>query len=201
MLLGGDLFHENKPSRETMHQTVSLLRQYTLGDCPISMELLSDPYDGSQSFPTVNYEDENINVSIPVFSIHGNHDDPQGTGGRKALSALDLLSASGLVNYFGRVDLGSESEPRAGDKRGTKDDITLRPVLLRKGDTKIALYGLGNVRDERLHHELLARHMRMLRPAEEPESWFNILTVHQNRCVAANMRSAHSQGVHPRKLV
>ena len=31
-------------------------------------------------FPAVNYEDPNMNVSIPVFSIHGNHDDPQGAG-------------------------------------------------------------------------------------------------------------------------
>ena len=26
----------------------------------------------------VNYEDPNYNISIPVFSIHGNHDDPAG---------------------------------------------------------------------------------------------------------------------------
>lgn len=32
------------------------------------------------SFPAVNYEDPNLNIAIPVFSIHGNHDDPQGTG-------------------------------------------------------------------------------------------------------------------------
>lgn len=65
------------------------------------MELLSDPYEGKtagyqcvpthspdssptdprcSSFPAVNYEDPNLNVAIPVFSIHGNHDDPQGTG-------------------------------------------------------------------------------------------------------------------------
>lgn len=39
-------------------------------------------HDGSAdtSFPAVNYEDPNLNVGIPVFSIHGNHDDPQGTG-------------------------------------------------------------------------------------------------------------------------
>ena len=30
------------------------------------------------SFPSVNYEDPNYNVGIPVFSIHGNHDDPTG---------------------------------------------------------------------------------------------------------------------------
>jgi len=33
-----------------------------------------------QSFPAINYEDPNLNVSLPVFSIHGNHDDPQGAG-------------------------------------------------------------------------------------------------------------------------
>ena len=32
----------------------------------------------SHRFPVVNYEDPNYNVSIPVFSIHGNHDDPAG---------------------------------------------------------------------------------------------------------------------------
>ena len=35
---------------------------------------------GKRSFPAVNYEDPNFNVGIPVFSIHGNHDDPQGAG-------------------------------------------------------------------------------------------------------------------------
>ncbi|KAJ1381654.1 Metallo-dependent phosphatase-like [Sesbania bispinosa] len=44
MLLGGDLFHENKPSR----------------------------------FGHVNYEDPHFNVGLPVFTIHGNHDDPAG---------------------------------------------------------------------------------------------------------------------------
>jgi double-strand break repair protein MRE11 len=32
------------------------------------------------SFPAINYEDPHLNVGIPVFSIHGNHDDPQGAG-------------------------------------------------------------------------------------------------------------------------
>lgn len=32
------------------------------------------------SFSTVNYEDPNYNVSIPIFLIHGNHDDPAGVG-------------------------------------------------------------------------------------------------------------------------
>ncbi|KAG7268882.1 hypothetical protein CRUP_032989 [Coryphaenoides rupestris] len=51
-------------------------------------------------FPWVNYQDENLNISIPVFSVHGNHDDPTGTEG---LCALDLLSTCGLVNHFGSI--------------------------------------------------------------------------------------------------
>jgi double-strand break repair protein MRE11 len=35
-----------------------------------------------------------------VFTIHGNHDDP---AGQDNLSAVDLLSSCGLVNYFGKV--------------------------------------------------------------------------------------------------
>ena len=31
-----------------------------------------------RAFDHVNYEDPDINVAIPVFSIHGNHDDPSG---------------------------------------------------------------------------------------------------------------------------
>lgn len=47
ILLGGDLFHENKPSRECLYQVTALLREYTLGDKPVQIELLSDPSEGN----------------------------------------------------------------------------------------------------------------------------------------------------------
>ena len=47
----------------------------------------------------VNFDNPNINVGLPVFTIHGNHDDPSG---EPNLSAVDVLSSCGLVNYFGR---------------------------------------------------------------------------------------------------
>lgn len=72
-------------------------------------------------------------MSIPVFSIHGNHDDP--TGNRQ-ISAMDLLATSGLVNYFGRYH--------------SYDEVNIEPILLRKGETKLALYGLSHIKDERL---------------------------------------------------
>ena len=119
---------------------------------------------GHTPFPFVNYEDPNLNVSIPVFSIHGNHDDPTGTG---QLCALDLLSTAGLVNYFGKYT--------------NLTQMDLSPVLLRKGSTSLALYGIGSIRDERLHRMFVNKSVSMLRPREGQEDWFNLLVLHQNR--------------------
>ncbi|KAF8635559.1 hypothetical protein AX15_000209 [Amanita polypyramis BW_CC] len=177
ILLAGDLFHENKPSRESLYQTIALLREYTLGDRPIQVELLSDPDDGSAtkySFPAINYEDPNFNIGIPVFSIHGNHDDPQGTGAEGALCALDVLSVSGLINYMGKIDLPMS------DAEAQQTGIAVRPVLLGKGGTRLGLYGVGNVKDQRMHFELRSNRVRMYMPRDK-DKWFNILLLHQNR--------------------
>ncbi|KAJ3384660.1 meiotic recombination [Lobulomyces angularis] len=165
ILLGGDLFHDNKPQRKTLYQTMALFRQYCFGDRACKLDFLSDQSVNFQDkFGVVNYQDPNLNVSMPVFSIHGNHDDPSGDG---RLCPLDLLSVSGFVNYFGKVQ--------------DVDDITLSPILLKKGTTNLALYGLGNVRDERLNRTFRRRNVKILRPSENQEDWFNIMVLHQNR--------------------
>lgn len=165
ILLGGDLFHENKPSRHTIHKTMILLRKYCFGDKPIAIEFLSDQKENfnTNTFENVNYEDPNLNVGIPVFSIHGNHDDPSGEGG---LCALDLLSAAGVINYFGKVD--------------SVDEISISPLLMKKGPTKLAIYGLGSVRDERLHRTFLHQKVKFHRPDQYRDDWFNIFVIHQN---------------------
>ncbi|XP_008285231.1 double-strand break repair protein MRE11 isoform X2 [Stegastes partitus] len=166
ILLGGDLFHENKPSRRCLHNCISMLRQYCMGDSPVRFNILSDQtvnFNTTQ-FPWVNYQDENLNISIPVFSIHGNHDDPTGAEG---LCALDLLGASGLVNHFGH----SHSVER----------IEISPILMQKGSTKLALYGLGSIPDERLYRMFVNNQVTMLRPKEDQDQWFNLFTIHQNR--------------------
>ncbi|XP_020773695.2 double-strand break repair protein MRE11 isoform X1 [Boleophthalmus pectinirostris] len=166
ILLGGDLFHENKPSRRCLHTCITMLRQYCMGDTPIQFNILSDQTVNfnTTKFPWVNYQDENLNISIPVFSIHGNHDDPTGAEG---LCALDLLSASGLVNHFGHSQ--------------SVEKIEISPILMQKGRTKLALYGLGSIPDERLYRMFVNNQVTMLRPKEDQDEWFNLFTLHQNR--------------------
>lgn len=164
VLLAGDLFHENKPSRKSMYQVMRSLRMNCYGEKPCELEMLSDATENFQgAFNHVNYEDPDINVAIPVFSIHGNHDDPSGEG---HLAALDLLQIAGLVNYYGRTP--------------ESDNINIKPVLLQKGKTKLALYGMSNVRDERLFRTFRDGKVKFFQPNTQKSDWFNLMSVHQN---------------------
>ena len=132
------------------------------------MKVLSDQKKNfDNSFGTVNFGDTNYNVSIPVFCIHGNHDDPSREGGVQSLSANDILSVANLVNYFGKSD--------------KVDDIIVYPILIQKGSTKLALYGLGSMRDERLNRMFSQQKVKFVRPdcGGRDNEWFNIFTLHQ----------------------
>ncbi|KAI1291634.1 double-strand break repair protein mus-23 [Xylaria venustula] len=164
VLLAGDLFHDNKPSRLSMYHVMRSLRKNCLGMKPCELEFLSDANEVfASAFGHVNYEDPDINISIPVFSIHGNHDDPSGQGN---YCSLDLLQVAGLVNYYGRT-------PKV-------DEIDVKPVLLQKGQTKLALYGISNVRDERMFRNFRDHKVKWFRPNQQSTDWFNLLAVHQN---------------------
>jgi len=54
ILLGGDLFHDNKPSRNCLFRTMDLLRKYTQGDDAVNFQV---------RFPWV--------VSVVLFSAEG----------------------------------------------------------------------------------------------------------------------------------
>lgn len=151
ILQGGDLFHESKPSRYTYNRTLQILRKYCLGERRPSLE---------SNIP-LNFSNPNIKISLPIFSIHGNHDDPSGFSN---ISPLDVLHSGGLINYFGKVD--------------NVDNIELQPILIEK-DRKVAIFGLGHIKDRRLYKTFLKGNVRYKRPAGE--DWFNILMVHQNR--------------------
>lgn len=91
-----------------------------------------------------------------------------------ALCALDMLSVSGLVNYIGKVDLPVNAvESQEGG-------IAIKPVLLRKGNSMLGLYGIGNIKDARMHFELRSNRVKMFMPRDK-DKWFNIMLLHQNR--------------------
>ena len=73
---------------------------------------------------------------------------------------------SGLINYYGRTP--------------ESDNIVIKPVLLQKGNTKLALYGMSNVRDERLNHTFRDGKVKFFQPGTQKDDWFNIMSVHQN---------------------
>ncbi|CAA6667556.1 unnamed protein product [Spirodela intermedia] len=192
ILLGGDLFHENKPSRSTLVKAIEILRRYCLNDRPVQFQVVSDQtVNFLNIFGHVNYEDPHFNVGLPVFSIHGNHDDPAGVDN---LSAMDILSACNLVNYFGKTVLGGSGVGQ----------ISLHPILIRKETTLVALYGLGNIRDERLNRMFQTPHaVQWIRPEAQEgcrvSDWFNMLVLHQNR-IKTNPKNAINEHFLPRFL-
>ena len=77
------------------------------------------------------------------------------------------------------------------------------------GKTKVAMYGMGNIRDERLHRTFKANKVKWsaccacffafavtrllcarIRPAKDKEDWFNLCVIHQNRCVLHHSASS-----------
>ena len=98
----------------------------------------------------------------------GNHD---AWSGENSLSVLDVLAQCNLINYFGKCE--------------TVDNIQVKPILVQKGETKLALYGLGYIRDERLYQTFKNQKVTFFRPSGEDSQgsneWFNLMTIHQNR--------------------
>lgn len=159
---GGDLFHVSRPSKKALYHVIHSLRLNSLGDRPCELELLNDPADALKNESRVNYEDPNLNVAIPMFAISGNHDDATGEG---LLSPLDVMSATGLVNYFGQVP--------------EQDRLQVTPLVMQKGSTKLALYGINNVRDERLQRIMRSGNVTFKTPPNSSD-FFNLLCIHQN---------------------
>lgn len=69
-----------------------------------------------------NTQDPCLNVGLPVFTIHGNHDDPSGP---EHFSAVDVLSSIHYVNYFGKHTFCRDEENDIGK-------IKMSPLLLIK---------------------------------------------------------------------
>ncbi|EOB11973.1 double-strand break dna repair protein, partial [Nosema bombycis CQ1] len=102
IIQGGDLFHDNRPSRYCIDRTVQLLNKYCTGRTKSKHKELM----------RLNKMSQNVLISIPIVAIHGNHDDPSGIN---RISTLNILHSAGLINYIGQY---------------TADKIVIDPILV-----------------------------------------------------------------------
>lgn len=164
ILLGGDLFHVNRPSASVEHKCIKLIRQHMNAKCErtTSFSRISGNFSHFSKINHANFEDSNLTVPYPILTIHGNHDDPTGPN---AQSVCYKLATCGLLNYFGALNCVDKS-------------IVIEPIVLQKNQVKIALYGLGFIPDYKLKMAFEKGEVIFMEP---PRDSFNVLVVHQNR--------------------
>ncbi len=201
ILQGGDLFHYNKPSKNTYNKTVLLIQEYCKkiqrpvnhGDKVTSLNnkdvvitssnhnnkdvvITSSNHNNKDVVITssngkdsteISYKNIKIkNDMLPILAINGNHDDPSGLNN---VCPYDILHSAELINFIGKFKI--------------TDEICLEPILIEKGDARIALYPLGYVKDRRLYRIFKNKKVSFNRPRGK---WYNILIVHQNRVYREN---------------
>jgi len=108
LLLGGDLFHEKVPSKATINKVTKILNENVFGAQNVQFE--------TEGYPVANYNNDFLSVKLPIFMIHGNHDDPTGL---EYLSNVDFLHSARQINYFGKIR--------------NMEEIEIEPILLTKG--------------------------------------------------------------------
>lgn len=78
---------------------------------------------------------------MPIYSIHGNHDNPMGL---ELKGALDLMKESNFLHYFGKVT-------------NIVGDVEVEPLTFVHGNAGLAVYGIGHISDQRLNQLLMER--------------------------------------------
>ena len=166
ILLAGDLFDKNKPSKEILHECMKILRNHCVGDGDTGIKIVSDQSLNFKycAFQTANCDDPGLKIKLPVFTIHGNHDDPTG---KENIAAVDLLGVSGLVNYFGKYEFDEK--------------LDVEPLVIIKGSIKVALYGVGFLRYDRMDKLFSKNNINFLGTDEDKDKNFNIFVLHQDR--------------------
>jgi hypothetical protein len=143
------------------HKMVRLLRDHVFGSRSIDFEVVWEKR-------RPNYACENINVGLPVWGIEGKLEAKGGKVREKIISGENcvekeegvwpVLETEGYVNWL-RSEIAKP----------------LTPVIIKKGETKIALYGLNYQRNIR---EVLEKGgIKLLMPQKEEEV-FSILVMH-----------------------
>ena len=91
LLFGGDMFHHHNPSKKTIIRAGNILQKYVYGQKIHKYEVYC--YEP-------NFKNENLSVELPIFIIHGNHDEPNGI---ENISSIDIFVNKEL-NYIGKIN-------------------------------------------------------------------------------------------------
>lgn len=117
ILHAGDFYDKAAPPPWIQHKATSILRSSITGAKP-TLEVLEGE---------VNFEAEDVNISVPLFLIHGTHDRPVGrpTPG----PPFQHLIAAGYANYID-IDLANS--------------FASRYAVLKKNDVEVFITGVGH---------------------------------------------------------
>lgn len=163
LILAGDIFTTPSPSTQTLSSALNLLQKDVLGDKDIEiMTKLFIP----------NYSLKDINIGMVIFAIHGSCDGPLLTGQN---SALDILHYSNYLNYVGKTPAQQAMTASQSLQTGA---VTITPIIIDKGNTKLSLYFLSHIKEVRLS-KLLAQDKLKFFDIDKPS--FKILVLNQKR--------------------
>jgi hypothetical protein len=163
---------------------MKILRKYVFGPRQINTWDISN-------YKEPNFLSPNLNIDLPVFVMHGNHDLPIPGANERCTSVVEVLDSAGLINYFGSVVQ-------------TEREIVIEPVVFRKGGILVCVYALGHIRDVRLkkYFEDADKKITFVEPWEvegsgysESDKFYRILVMHQNRF------KGHENGAPPKKVI
>jgi double-strand break repair protein MRE11 len=157
MIILGDLFNKPNPSNTACATALSYFKKGVLGK--------SKTHNFSLKGSKVNYLNSGLkNIELPIFAIHGEKDSPSI---ESVISPLEILGQSNYINYVGKV------------RKSEKGPIIVKPIIVKKGPTKLALYFLSYMKEVSLSKYLAQKMIQFSHPGEE--GCMKVLVISQKR--------------------
>jgi double-strand break repair protein MRE11 len=156
LLIAGNLFNNSVVSNHTLSKTFGIMNQLIYGGRDIDFI--------TKNFMP-NYANENINIQMPIFAIHGNNDKPTND---KLSNCLDVFNNSLYLNYLGKI--------LSFDQK-----ILIKPIIFDKGDIKLAIYSISNIREIKISALLAQKKFQFVIPSDSHSPYFNILMINQKK--------------------
>ena len=199
LFLLGNLFNSSSPNNTAQASCVNSLRKHTFAEAGHSLSssirvegIRESPFESSVRMPhALNFTNPSLQISLPIFAIHGTKDQPDQDS---KISPLEILHQSNLVNYFGgKFSLtaskiqhfyGNPSQSNSLNINALYRELKIEPVKISKPDgTKLALYFLPHIPERLL--SVLLKENKILFTSPCDDSYAMVLFLHQKRSKAS----------------